>query len=142
MRDKEQVDQVDYLIDEEDPMFLIGSPPCTVFSKIRKLSNFKRDPQKVAEEECEGRHHLKVACRFYKKQAQKGRSFLHEHPDGASSWNDEEVKKVEALNGTRDAQGNEIKIYVVKGPMCNWNLKATERQTKRLGLAQKETKWF
>jgi len=142
MRDKEQVDQVDYLIDEEDPMFLIGSPPCTVFSKIRKLSNFKRDPQNVAEEECEGRHHSKVACRFYKKQAQKGRSFLHEHPDGASSWNDEEVKKVEALNGTRDAQGNEIRIYVVKGPMCNWNLKATERQTKRVGLAQKETKWM
>ena len=79
-----------------------------------------RDPKAVKAEEREGKHHSKVACELYKKQAKKGKNFLHEHPEGASSWKTDDVESVKEFDGTRDVHGNEIRIYVVKGPMCHW----------------------
>ena len=142
LNDGEHVEQVKYLIDEEDPMVLIGSPPCTIFTSLRKMSNNKRDPKTVEAEEREGKHHLKVACDCYKKQIMKGRLFLHEHPEGASSWNEDCIKEIRALHGKRDDRENPIEIFEVKGPMCHWNLKATERRTRKTGLVKKETRWM
>ena len=37
----------------------------------------------------EGRLHLRFVTSLYRKQLEGGRQFLHEHPAGALSWQDE-----------------------------------------------------
>eukprot|EP00972_Heterocapsa_arctica_P090781 13395035-Heterocapsa_arctica.AAC.1 len=48
-------------LERELPRLLIASPPCTVWSSLRNLSDFKRDPEVVAREEREGEEHLKFS---------------------------------------------------------------------------------
>ena len=47
----------------------------------------------------EARNHLRFCMRLYKKQADAGRLFLHEHPAYATSWKMPEVEKVMKMNG-------------------------------------------
>ena len=83
---EEDVDEFMEMLEREDPFFLPGTPPCTVFSSLRNLSDYKRDPEVVEKERQIGRRHLWVACQAYKSQIRRGRYFLHEHPWSASSW--------------------------------------------------------
>ena len=72
------------------PTWLIGSPPCTSFSKLNTNMNFpKMDPAVVAEKVAQGRRHLRFVLSLYKLQLDGGRHFLHEHPAGAQSWQDD-----------------------------------------------------
>ena len=43
------------MINEEKPLLLTSSPPCTTFSPLRRITNPKRDADVVAEEERLGR---------------------------------------------------------------------------------------
>ena len=110
---KEDVALLRVLQDEQDPMLLVGSPPCTPFSQIHNIMSAWVDPEKRAFNLEKGRHHLRVSVDAYKRQLDRGRFFLHEHPWSASSWEEPEMKKL-----TSDER-----VYVVKGPMCKWNLK-------------------
>ena len=38
--------------------------------------------------------HLDFVCELYRYQLEQGRYFLHEHPDGASSWNTGGIKRL------------------------------------------------
>ena len=40
-----------------------------------------------------GARHLEICCHLYKMQVNQGLYFLHEHPQGASSWNNPKVKE-------------------------------------------------
>eukprot|EP00972_Heterocapsa_arctica_P106063 15623215-Heterocapsa_arctica.AAC.1 len=52
----------------ERPRLLIASPPCTFFSVLRNLSNYKRDPEVVAHEEREGEEHLEFSMEQCEEQ--------------------------------------------------------------------------
>ena len=81
------------LIDQENPDWLIGSPPCTSFSLWNQAMNFpKMEPERVKREMEEGRTHLRFMASLYRKQMLKGKFFLHEHPATATSWKEPEIE--------------------------------------------------
>ncbi len=67
-----------------------------------------------------GVRHLRLCVERYKQRHSKGRYFLHEHPAAADSWDDEEMKKLQAIDG----------VFTVTGPMCAWGMKL---RTKKQG---------
>ena len=78
-------------IGKHNPKLVIGSPMCTMFSKLQALSGWSEDKQRKW---CEAREHIKFMIAVYRRQLREGRWFLHEHPDSASSWGLEEVRKL------------------------------------------------
>ncbi len=119
---------------EQDPYLLTGSPPCELFSQLQAISWSKQDPQKREQRWALAKHHLKTATDCYWRQIERGRIFLHEHPWSASSWSEPEIV---ALSERPD-------VYVVKGPMCRWEMTATDRKVwpHRTGYVRKETGWM
>jgi len=124
------VEEMMKMLDREDPELLIGSPPCTVLSTLRHLSNFKRDPKVVAEKEDEGRSHIKVSVQAYARQLKKGKLFLHEAPKSASSWKEPDMKWLSAQPG----------VHRVDGPMCRWEMKQEDEEGE--AYVRKETGWL
>ena len=124
------IEELDEMIDYEKPSLLSGSPPCHTFCALRRLSNHKRDRSIVAKEEAEGRRHLHTGIRFYRKQCDAGRYFLHEHPDTASSYKDPEMQALQALPG----------VYAVSGPKCRYDMQVT-RNDGTTGVVYKMTKY-
>ena len=84
--------ELDKLVDKEKPLFLSGSPPCDASSSLQNITAATRDPVEAQEKTAVGTRRLRTAVHFYKKQHRAGRVFLHEHPNNAKSWEDEEVK--------------------------------------------------
>jgi len=106
---KDQRTKAELLIDEQQPMLLIGSPMCTAFSAIQAINNIpgKRDPLIVAREKAAGRLHLDWCCYLYRKQISRGAYFLHEHPNGATSWMEPSVLGVLSLRGVQRIRANQ-----------------------------------
>ncbi len=79
-RDRERAWQ---RIRTEEPYLVIGSPPCTMFSRLQLNLNSR----KIGRVEWERRRReaevlLIFAVAVYALQLQSGRHFLHEHPEG------------------------------------------------------------
>ena len=87
------------LLDEEQPMLVIGSPMCTEFCLLLNLSKAKRDPAVVAAKLRRARDHLTFCMEIYKYQMDRGKYFLHEHPLTATSWDMPETLKISSLPG-------------------------------------------
>ncbi len=81
-------------IKENKPSVVIGSPECKMFSTLQNFHTWNKEKQTEMEE---AREHLAFVCKIYTLQAQEGRCFVHEHPAGATSWQTEEVQKVQSL---------------------------------------------
>ena len=122
--DKEEdvVAMMDHL-EIDQPVLLTGSPPCEAFSQLRHIGMAKRDPEQVRLQRETAERRLRIACRAYKRQYDARRLFLQEHPDGADSWDDSEVKALEQLLG----------VYRVRGPMCHWEMLAEGRRGDHCG---------
>ena len=103
------MEQVEHLLEDEDPMFLLRSPPSRGFAQL-KTDLRGRACWTHEEDRKEAEHHLKVACDVYEKQAVRGRSFLHEHPTSAESWQDSSIKKIKELGGRKDQNGEEMHV--------------------------------
>ena len=78
-------------IKEEKPMLVIGSPPCTLFSKLQELNKFMyRDSkawmEKFQERMLQAKRYVSFCLKIYEYQRSEGRYFLHEHPWLATSW--------------------------------------------------------
>ena len=74
---------------------LVGSPMCKDFSPWQRLNEAKsEDPEKYQRNKESSREHLKFVCRNYRHQYDGGRLFLHEHPQQASSWDEDCIKAV------------------------------------------------
>ena len=76
------------------PTWIIGSPPCTSFSRLQGLNFPKMPKERVAKILREGRRHLHFVISLYNIQLEGGRHFLHEHPNGAASWRDSQMIKL------------------------------------------------
>ena len=118
------------LIAWEQPWLVTSSPPCTTFSPLRNLSNFKRSPEKVAEEEMLGVQRLRRAIACCELQMSLGGYFLHEHPRGSSSWQDEAVT----------ALTSKPTVRVVQSPMCKFGMKQKNDAGELLHV-RKDTLW-
>ena len=85
---------------ETEPDLVVGSPLCRDYSPWQRLNVAKSsEPEKFAERKKESDEHLKFVTEVYNLQYYAGRLFLHEHPAGASSWDEQCVKEVLAQLG-------------------------------------------
>ena len=74
------------MITDDDPEWIIGPPPCTAFSIWNRQMNDRKMPvDKVRAAIEEGKRHLTCCCYPYRRQLQRGKHFLHEHPARALS---------------------------------------------------------
>ena len=81
------------LLERDAPRWVIGSPPCTSFSLWNTALNYKTmDPAKVRRMRAEGMVHLTFAASVYRYQLERGRYFLHEHPQSAASWAEDPIR--------------------------------------------------
>ena len=72
---------------------LILSPPCTAFSQLQALWNYKRmSAAAVQAKWAEGMAHLTFAVDCALTQHLAGRVFLLEHPAAATSWKTRELQ--------------------------------------------------
>ena len=74
------------LIKESDLFCIVGSPPCTPFSRLQELNKGKRCPKIVRAEFGAGRRHIQFCLRLYEMQMSRGKHFAHEHPSTSTAW--------------------------------------------------------
>ena len=71
----------------EKPLFLMSSPPCTMFSELTRLWNLKKMEAAVREQRmAEAEQLLSFGISRCMVQYIRGHWFGHEHPWRASSW--------------------------------------------------------
>lgn len=69
------------------PLFLMVSPPCTMYSELTRLWNAKKmrwEDRVIRQRDADLM--LKFAMELCRLQGQAGRFWCHEHPHRASSW--------------------------------------------------------
>ena len=60
-------DWVFKLLDEEQPLWVVGSPPCTSFSSLNHGLNYpKMEAEEVQRRWDDGMTHLRFVCKFYR----------------------------------------------------------------------------
>ena len=124
--------QAQHDMGRQDPMVVIGAPPCTVFSAMQKhQSEIPQHPRMG-----KGMTLLQFAVDVYWDQISRGKFFLHEHPATAASWDCQSVRDLAEHTG----------VIVVTGNMCKWGMHVTEEKenqgTDRAVLVKKPTKWM
>ena len=101
------------ILDTDDPKWVVGSPPCTAFCQWNLgINRDKMDPVEYLKMKEEGRRHLGFACKMYKRQIDAGNYFIHEHPAGASSWNEPNIKQLRNMPG----------VYCIRADQCAFGL--------------------
>ena len=115
--DKEKRDNARRLYREQKPLFLIGSPVCTAWCTWQRINNLRRDPETVAKELAKARVHLGFVLELYMEQIKEGRFFLHEHPQSATSWYEDDVKEILAVPSVGRVDGDQCQYgaQVVSG---------------------------
>ncbi|CAE7633607.1 unnamed protein product [Symbiodinium necroappetens] len=101
------------MLAEHKPSLIVLSPPCTVFSKLRALTNHKREASKVQQELREGHRHVKFAVQLAFIQHDACRGFVFEHPMHASSWKLPELQQLASKPG----------VHKVQLDMCRFDLR-------------------
>ena len=86
---KRMRDKAEAKLMKEKPLLLVGSPECRMFSQMMNINKARMDPIEYQQRLAEARMHLTFVCRLYLLQHEAGRYFIHEHPQGASSWREE-----------------------------------------------------
>ena len=75
------------LLESKKPLFLMSSPPCTMYSELTRLWNAKKMDKKVRKlRQKEADLMLKFGVEMCAIQHKAGRLYCHEHPHKASSW--------------------------------------------------------
>ena len=126
--------EVATLIEKEDPLFLIGAPPCTVFSSMQNINQRHHVGEAWEVKYQQGLSHLEYAVQLYWEQISRGRFFLHEHPATATSWGLSLIKELERYPG----------VQIVTGDMCRWGMTLEKDTTgdEPVRLVKKPTKWM
>ena len=123
------------MILSDQPMLIIGSPPCTFFSTLPYLNLHlhRDDPEwlgKFMANLEKAKRHVKFCFEIYQHQREQGRFFLHEHPWLASSWKLDCVEKME----------RQPDIMKVRTDMCQFGMVShIESKTQELGPVLKPT---
>ena len=83
----------------DEPTLVIGSPPCTMFSRLQELNKHMYRDSKVWMEKFQlgmeqAKRYVRFCTQIYEHQRKHGRYFLHEHPWLATSWAMPEINKL------------------------------------------------
>jgi len=110
------------LLYDTEPDLLVGSPMCKDFSPWQRLNKARSpNPEKYVSAKRSSLNHLEFVCHTYEIQYSGGRLLLHEHPQQASSWDEECIVRIMKLPGVdyidmdqcqlgqKDSEGNPIK---------------------------------
>ena len=116
------------MVVESKPFMLVGSPPCTAFSQIQGLNNYRRDPEVVKKEMAAACAHIVFCFEMYEIQRRAGRYFMHEHPSSASSWSRPEVLEMLLRED----------VELVEVDMCDFGMTASDEFGE--ALVRKRTK--
>jgi hypothetical protein len=92
---------------KEKPYLVIGSPPCTQFSRLQNLNRAKANPRERHCKQVEAKVLLDFACEVYRAQLARGAHFLHEHPLTATSWEEPAVKELRSHPQVREASAHQ-----------------------------------
>ena len=98
---------------------------CGPFGSMNNLNYAKLSNEEKQLKIVHGRKHLEFCSNLYEMQWEEGRHFVHEHPELASLWHEECIKKFLARQG----------VVRVVGDQCQYGLKSHNGQ--RGGLARK-----
>lgn len=103
---------------DDKPELVIGSPPCTMFSRLQELNRARMAGnqewmEKHRKKWIEATVHVKFCVELYKHQLRHGRHFLHEHPHAADSWKLPEIEELLRNPG----------IHRVRADQCMYGLK-------------------
>jgi hypothetical protein len=94
-------------ISKEKPYLVIGSPPCTQFSRLQNLNWGRAHPEECRRRLAEARVLLDFAVEVYRGQLARGAHFLHEHPITATSWEEPAVKELRAHPQVQEATAHQ-----------------------------------
>ena len=83
-------------IAEEKPYLVIGSPPCTNFSRLQNLNRYKVGEEELDRRRAEDRVLLDFAVEIYRDQLARNAHFLHEHPLSATTWSEPSIEELRA----------------------------------------------
>ena len=111
----------------DNPRRLIGSAICTPFSQMNNINYARMSPEEIQRRMAEGRRHLEFCTKLYEIQWREGRYFLHEHPQGASSWQE----------GCIERLMQKVGVQRVVGDQCMYGLKSWDGN--RWGPSRKST---
>ena len=88
------------ILNQLSVLFLMVCPPCTIFSDLMRLWNFKRMTlEDINMKWEEGMLHLAHSMQCCFQQWQAMRYFAFEHPERATSWQQQEVLRIQRLPG-------------------------------------------
>ena len=120
-------------IEAEDPDWIIGSPPCTAFSNWNHGMNYRKmKPERVKQMLDEGRVHLNFMASLYRRQINRGKYFLHEHPAGAQSWKEPQITSLL----------NDPSVHTVVAHQCMFGLTTPGRPGEGRKPAMKPTRFM
>ena len=94
---KKKQREVIKMLHEQDPELLVVSPPCELMSTLQRLRKIKDDH--YYELLGKAKELLRFAMLLCHIQHKRGRTFVHEHPLYATSWDEPEVREVLDLPG-------------------------------------------
>ncbi len=119
-------------VEKYQPKLVIGSPECRMFSSLQNLNRKHWSDDREAQL-VEAKRHIEFVVSIYKKQLEAGRYFLHEHPAGATSWDLDEIKKLQ----------KETNVQISIADQCQYGLKTwSNNKGKRDAAAKKKTKFM
>ena len=83
----------------DKPKLVIGSPPCTYFSRLQELNKHMYRSNaawmaNIQDDFEQAKRCVRFCTNIHKHQRGEGRSFLHEHPWLAASWFLPEVAEI------------------------------------------------
>ena len=119
----------------DEPKLVIGSPPCTMFSRLQKLNKFMygEDLGWMAKFDVnleQAKRYVDFCTQVYEYQRKMGRYFLHEHPLQATSWSLTSITKLENYNDV-------IKVHT---DMCQFGMESrTGGVGSKMGPVKKPT---
>ena len=110
------------LVTETRPMFLVLSPMCRAFSTWQNLNRMQygHSDDQVRREKARAVMHINFAIELMELQIAGDRFFLYEHPDGASSWDCESVKRLMQYPGVSRVRADQCQygLTAKRGPMA------------------------
>ena len=97
------------LVRETRPMFLIGSPMCKAFSTWQNLNHSKygHSEDEIRRERARAVMHVNFTVELMEMQLADDRFFLFEHPEWASSWKLESLKKLMSYPGVERTRADQ-----------------------------------
>ena len=103
----------------DKPKLVIGSPPCTFFSRLQEFNKhmYKDNAAWMAKFEAnmeQAKRYVRFCIKIYNYQRENGRYFLHEHPWLATSWMLPEMMALEKQEG----------VEKVRTDMCQFGMQS------------------